>query len=151
MQYVEVLVDLPLQVHDSVFTYHILPPIDSQAELGRRVLVPLGGRKAEGIIINVDAPAWPGSQSVLKVLDESAVIDVQALELSRWIAEYYCCTWYTAIKAMIPRRLGKKTGRGVISLLGADAVNEIIGVIEEVQKDDYKGDGHLNHKRLVPV
>ncbi|NLW91309.1 MAG: primosomal protein N' [Syntrophomonadaceae bacterium] len=125
MQYVEVLVDLPLQVHDSVFTYHILPPIDSQAELGRRVLVPLGGRKAEGIIINVDAPAWPGSQSVLKVLDESAVIDVQALELSRWIAEYYCCTWYTAIKAMIPRRLGKKTGRGVISLLGADAVNEL--------------------------
>ncbi|MGE5391663.1 MAG: primosomal protein N' [Deltaproteobacteria bacterium] len=125
MHYVEVLIDLPLQVHDSVFTYHILPNIQAQAEVGRRVLVPLGRRKAEGIIIEADAPAWPDSQPLLKILDESAVIDRQALALARWMAEYYCCSWYTALKAMIPRRLNKKAGRSVISLVGSDALKEL--------------------------
>lgn len=125
MQYVEVLIDLPLQVHDSVFTYHIPPPMEEQAKLGCRVLVPLGGRRVEGIIVETGARDWPGSQPVLKVLDEAAVIDNHALALARWMAEYYCCTWYAAIKAMIPRRLGKKTGSSIISVVGPDEVNEL--------------------------
>jgi len=125
MHFVEVLIDLPLQMQDSVFTYHIQPPMERQAELGRRVLVPLGRRKVEGIIIVDDSTAWPDSQPVLKVLDEAAVIDQQALALARWLAEYYCCSWYTAIKAMIPRRLSKKTGRSIISLIGLDELNEL--------------------------
>jgi len=125
MRYVEVIIDLPLQVQDTIFTYHIPPAMEVLVELGRRVLVSLGQRKVEGLIINADAAPWPGSQPLIKVLDEAAVIDQAALALARWMAEYYCCSLYTAIKVMIPRRLSKKTGCAVIPLIGESDLHEL--------------------------
>jgi len=128
MRYAEVLIDLPLQVQDTIFTYHIPPALTGQVEIGRRVLVPLGRRKVEGLIIEADAAPWPDSQPLLKVLDEAAVVDHTALSLARWMAEYYCCSLYTAIKVMIPRRLSKKTGRTVIPLVTEGDLNELAGI-----------------------
>ncbi|HEX8202196.1 MAG TPA: primosomal protein N', partial [Isosphaeraceae bacterium] len=100
---------------DAVFSYRIPPRWRSKLQPGQRVLVPLGkgNAPAVGYCVRIEetAEVEPGRiKDVLDVLDDPPLIDPAMLELTRWMAGYYACSWGQALDAVVPA--GVKKGAG---------------------------------------
>lgn len=96
-------------------TYHV--PDSMEVLPGQRVLVPLGSRKATGIVIErQDEPALGGRpREILKVIDAEPLLDSALMALGLWIAEYYHAPPGETFRAMLPT--GAETRRTRITQL----------------------------------
>jgi primosomal protein N' (replication factor Y) len=107
---------------DTVFTYRIPPRLRGRLQPGQRVRVPLGrGNSVEvGYCVRIEARAEvePGRiKDVVEVLDDPPLIDAAMLELTRWIAQYYACSWGQALDAVVPAGVKKQAGTRVGTFL----------------------------------
>ncbi len=97
--YCEVALPVPL---DQTFTY---ASGGFDAEVGARVLVPFAGQRLVGFVVRVhDEPPPPEFQlkAVERLLDESALLSPELLDLGRWVAEYYCAPLGEVLRGMVP-------------------------------------------------
>ncbi|HEV2498358.1 MAG TPA: primosomal protein N' [Terriglobia bacterium] len=71
---------------------------------GQRILVPLGSRKATGIVIEPQPEATPGvkSREILKAIDAEPLLSPELLTLGLWVAEYYHAPPGETFRAMLP-------------------------------------------------
>lgn len=75
------------------------------AEAGKRVTIPFGrgNRRVEGFLLEVGREA---ATSPLKpidaVLDDAPLLDAKDIRLVRWMKARYFCTYYDAIKTILP-------------------------------------------------
>jgi primosomal protein N' (replication factor Y) (superfamily II helicase) len=104
-RYAEVAV--PLHV-SKTFIYR-LAPSDQQAELGSRILVPLGRSLVTGYIVALHAKIPVDLDfTEAEIKDAESVIDAvpvctpEILDITRWVAEYYASPWGEVIKAALP-------------------------------------------------
>jgi len=77
--------------------------------LGQRVLAPLGNRRIIGYLVGLKAGG--GSKplkEIEQVIDREPLIKDALFALSRWLSEYYCCSWGEALATIISPRLGTK-------------------------------------------
>lgn len=94
---------------DKPYSYRI--PQDMALAPGQRVMVPFGraNRRTEGIVLTVE----PGSEDKLKpvesCLDEEAILTETQLRLAAFLRERYFCTFFDAIRAMLPAGLWFRT------------------------------------------
>ena len=99
---VGVAVPVPLR---RTFTYRVPVAYGAGIALGARVRVPFGRRSVKGTVVEWPA-AEPGAGVEVKDLDEplpaSPSLDAHLLELTRFIADYYLCSWGEAIEAALP-------------------------------------------------
>lgn len=109
---------------DQVFTYRIPARLRDAVCPGQRVRVPLGRKNepAIGYCVRVDAGApedlAPGRvKDVLEALDDPPLIDGAMLELTRWMAGYYACSWGQALDAVVPAGVKKHAGTRVGTFL----------------------------------
>ncbi|MFC5582712.1 primosomal protein N' [Rhodanobacter terrae] len=82
-------VALPLPL-PTLFDY--LPPAAGEAHVGSRVLVPFGRGKLVGIVVAIDAEAAVGSarlKQVLRLLDDTALLDTELMQTLAWAADYW--------------------------------------------------------------
>jgi primosomal protein N' (replication factor Y) (superfamily II helicase) len=104
--YAEVAV--PLHVSQT-FTYRLPETARDLAQLGSRVLVPLGRSAVTGFIVALlpdlsshrtltDAHIRP----VEKVLDATPLVTPAVLEITRWVSEYYGSPWGEVLKGALP-------------------------------------------------
>ena len=111
--YFEVAVSAPV---NRPLTY--LPPDGCKQPLlqGMRVLVPLGGRKITGYVLDrVDAaPAGQQIKKIFEVLDSEPLFPAEQVSFYRWIANYYHYPIGEVIKTALPAGLTKKSGRRVM-------------------------------------
>ena len=56
-------------------------------------------------------------KDVLEVLDDPPLIDAAMLELTRWMAGYYACSWGQALDAVVPAGVKKQAGTRVGTFL----------------------------------
>ena len=111
-RYVEVALSVPQL---KPLTYRVERELSENVRPGLRVLVPLGRRKVTGYVVhppteNPPPGVEPGSvRSVLEMMDDEPLLTPELLELTRWVAEYYCCTWGEALKFALPSHREKKT------------------------------------------
>jgi len=108
--YAEVAV--PLHVFQT-FTYRLTPEQTGQAEVGARLVVPLGRSVVTGYILGLqDKPAAELAESDIKdakeLLDETPVCGPEILQLARWVADYYACPIGEVIKAALPPGMSPK-------------------------------------------
>ena len=108
--YAEVAV--PLHVFQT-FTYRLTPEQTGQAEVGARLVVPLGRSVVTGYILGLqDEPAAELAESDIKdakeLLDETPVCGPEILQLARWVADYYACPIGEVIKAALPPGMSPK-------------------------------------------
>ncbi len=94
-------VALPVPL-DQTFTYAVngVVPV-----VGARVLVPFSGQKLMGVVVKVheDAPAEDFEiKPVQQVLDDTAVLPDELMELARWIAQYYVAPLGEVLRGMLP-------------------------------------------------
>jgi len=84
--------------------YSYLIPGDMQLQPGHRVLIPVGrgNRQSEGVVLSVEPGSQEGLKSVQEVLEEQPLIDDKMLRLAAFVRERYFCTFFEAIRAMLP-------------------------------------------------
>ena len=107
---------------DQVFSYRIPAGLRSAVVPGQRVSVPLGrgNTPSTGYCVSVDESAEvdPAKiKDVLAVLDDPPLIDRAMLDLTRWIAGYYACTWGQALDAVVPAGVKRQAGTRVWTCL----------------------------------
>lgn len=71
---------------------------------GMRVSVPFGraNRRTEGVVLTLSPGDAPKLKSVEQCLDEEPLLDERMLRMAAFLRERYFCTFYDAIKAILP-------------------------------------------------
>ena len=90
---------------DKLYTYAVMPAQQDQVRLGSMVLVPFGrgSRPRMGVVLACDAePESARLKAVFDVAPASACLTGELLDLVRFLKARTFCTWYEAVKAVIP-------------------------------------------------
>ena len=87
---------------DKPYSYHV--PADMALEPGSRVTVPFGrgNRRCEGVVLTLEDGEDRSLKAVERCLDETPVLTAYMLRLAAFLRERYFCTFYDAIRAMLP-------------------------------------------------
>ncbi|MBE0480366.1 MAG: primosomal protein N' [Dehalococcoidia bacterium] len=100
MSYAEVAVNVPL-AQTRTFSYAIPPDIVVGA--GHAVWVPFGARVVQGIVLNISSYApVEDTRPVASLIDPSPLLSSHQIELCRWMAEHYLCSYFDAAALMLP-------------------------------------------------
>ena len=90
---------------DRLYTYLVPEELIGSAEAGRRVMIPFGrgNKRVEGFLLEVgrEAAASP-LKPIDAVLDDAPLLDSRDIRLVRWMKARYFCTYYDAIKTILP-------------------------------------------------
>ena len=114
-RYVEVAV--PLHVSQT-FTYRLPESLRDIAQVGSRVLVPLGRGAVTGFVVDLlpDLSSHRTlSDSEIKpiedVIDATPLVTTEVLEITRWISDYYGSPWGEVLKAALPPGISPSTAQ----------------------------------------
>jgi primosomal protein N' (replication factor Y) len=109
---------------EQVLTYRVPGRLGNVIQVGQRVRVPLGrgDKLAVGYCVRIDRQAPEGLdpiriKEVVEILDSTPLIDRGMLELTRWLADYYACSWGQALDAAVPAGVKKHAGTRVGTFL----------------------------------
>ena len=90
---------------DKLYTYAVMPDQQNAVKLGSMVLVPVGrgSRARMGVVLACDAePESAKLKYLFDVAPASACLTPELLRLVHFLKERTCCTYYEAVKAVIP-------------------------------------------------
>lgn len=94
---------------DKPYDYIIPCDIAERVKPGVRVLVGFGkgNRKTEGMVLKTQATTSreAGLKPIIAVLDDEPVLDDKGLRLALWLRERYFCSFYDAVRVMLPSGL----------------------------------------------
>lgn len=143
--YAGVAVDAAIYQVDRVYTYAV--PSGMVLQPGMRVSVPFGGgnRTTEGIVLSLSET--PPEQvkaisykEILYQLDTEPVLDGAMLKLAGFMRERYFCTFYDAVKAILPAGLWLRVSRVYTRLPGCpERLEEDIDAFKLLQEIDHLG------------
>ncbi|MEW6073339.1 MAG: primosomal protein N' [Planctomycetota bacterium] len=123
--YAQVAVHRPL---GGELTYAVSGALAPRAVPGARVAVPLGRAREVGVVVAVTAASDVPPRKlrpILDVLDPEPIVGPDLLDLTRWIATRYACSWGEALAAVLPAPLKREAGvRHVLVLRVAAGVGE---------------------------
>ena len=97
-------VAFPLSV-DQVFTYGVPPQLDPVLQAGVRVLAPFRRTKQEGVVVERldETDLAPNLiKNVSECLDETPMFSPDMLTLTKWMADYYVCSWGVSLYCAVP-------------------------------------------------
>ena len=94
---------------DKPYSYRI--PEGMELKPGQRVQIPFGrgNTRTEGIVLSMESGAEDKLKAVEKPLDEAPILTEKQLRLAAFLRERYFCTFYDAIRAMLPAGLWFQT------------------------------------------
>lgn len=100
---------------DKPYSYRI--PREMVLQPGLRVQLPFGraNRPTEGIVLSVEEGEEKGLKAVELSLDQEPILTMTQLRLAAFLRERYFCTFYDAIRAILPAGLWFQT-RAVYAL-----------------------------------
>lgn len=113
-QFADVILPLPLK---QLFTYSIPQELQSEIEVGKRVIVQFGSRKIYTAIVHSlhhIEPTEYKTKDIVSVLDDNPVVNKYQLDLWQWIADYYMCSVGEVFKAALPSGLKLESETKVI-------------------------------------
>lgn len=112
---VGVVLNRPLE---TLFTYRVPAHLQNQIRKGQRLEVPLGRGNSPTVAYCVEINPecnLPESKikDILGILDPEPLVDIPLLELTRWLAQYYVCSWGQTLEAVIPAGVRKQSGTAI--------------------------------------
>ena len=110
--FADIVFDRPL---DHAFTYAVPPDLVGKVGVGKRVEASFGkgGKFVSGFCVRVsDVPPAAGIhvKSIVRVLDDDALVDEHLMKLTRWMADYYLCSWGHVLHAVVPAGVRENAG-----------------------------------------
>ncbi len=105
--FAQVALTLPLS---EPLTYRIPSHLEGKLDLGLRVLVPLKKKTVTGFIVGLSATSSLSDvKDIVDVLDPYPLFSGEMLELTKWVSDYYLCSWGEALRAALPSELMLKS------------------------------------------
>ncbi len=94
---------------DKPYSYRVPPELGLTP--GMRVMVPFGrgNRHCEGVVLSLEEGDESKLKAVEQKLDEDRVLSDSMLRLAAFLRERYFCTFYEAIRTMLPAPLAFRT------------------------------------------
>ena len=119
-RFVAVAVPIPLR---RLFSYRVPDSFSSMPAPGCRVRVPFGKREIIAtVVLSPGEPPPDGARAkeIGEVLDDEPAVGPDILLLTRFVSDYYLCSWGEAIEAALPPDPGRgRTVRYVARTTGA--------------------------------
>ncbi len=117
-EFAEVVLNLPV---DRAFTYRIPEALRDRVRPGVRVDVPFGSRQTSGYVVRLaDRASFPRIKDIAAA-QEQVTADERLLELTKWIAARYACSWGEALAAAIPSGVKKARPGRMLRLVSVGA------------------------------
>jgi len=89
-----------------LYTYTVAQEDSAHIKAGLRVWAPFRNYFAIGMVVRVHSKAPDFEvKSIRKILDEQVLLDTELLELTKWVHQFYYCSWGEAIQAALPSGL----------------------------------------------
>ncbi len=112
------LVALPLPLSEPLI-YRIPSHLEGKLDLGFRVLVPLRKKIVTGFVVGfAPASGVVHIKEIKDLLDPYPLFSEEMLKLTRWVSEYYVCSWGEALRAAVPSSLMLKSQMWVRRVMG---------------------------------
>lgn len=140
--------------YDKLYAY--LLPSDCAGAAGCRVLVPFGrgNRKRQGIIMKL-APAENVEKlkPILRLLDEKPLLSQEMLQLAAYLKEHTFCTYFDALKLMLPAGINLRitTAYRLASGVQAEQLETLSGDAYTAAAYLYKSGATVERERLLQV
>ena len=105
----KVAVSAALFAIDKPYSYRI--PDGMVLRPGQRVQLPFGrgNQRTEGVVLSVEEGNEEKLKTIERCLDEEPILTPAQLRLAGFLRERYFCTFYDAIRAILPAGLGFQT------------------------------------------
>lgn len=90
---------------DKPYGYAVPKELEDTLKVGCRVVVPFGkgNTHRQGMVIDIyDDENDPPYKSIDRLIDEKPIIDSEMVELCKWMHEHCFCTYFEAVKAVLP-------------------------------------------------
>jgi len=100
--FAKVALNLPAR---DTFDYSVPDHLREELKPGARVKVPFGSRRLTGYCVGLTtrpSVAPERIKPILEVIDPEPLLDERMLELGKWIADYYGCSWGEVLEAALP-------------------------------------------------
>ena len=116
---------------DKLYTYRVPDELKDTAAPGKRVLIPFGrgNRHSEGFVLDIvreeDKPVY---KPIDTFLDDAPLLDGRDIRLVRWMKARYFCTYYDALKTLLPGGVWLKS-REVWKLNEAVSAEEALAAV----------------------
>ena len=102
-------VALPLPLSEP-FTYRIPSHLEGKIDIGFRALVPLRRKMVTGFVVGKTATSSLSDvKEIIDLLDPYPLFSGEMLELTKWVSDYYLCSWGEALRAALPSELMLKS------------------------------------------
>ena len=104
---------------DKLYAYAIPARLEGEAAAGKRVSVPFarGNRRVEGMVFALETESsYPDLKPIDSWLDGDPILGPGELRLAKWMKARFFCTYYDAVKAMLPAGVWL-SGEAVCTLL----------------------------------
>lgn len=102
---VEVLVGLPI---DKTFHYSVPDHLRNKISVGKRIWIPFGTKRLVGYIVGTKKYTdITNLKDIDDVIDQIPIIDETMLRLTKWISDYYFCSWGEALENALPTLIRK--------------------------------------------
>lgn len=105
------------------FDYIIPPELESEIAVGKRVRVPLGrgNRSVVAYCVSVETkPATRKLKSLQSVMDRESLISPKMLDLTRWIADEYLCSFGRVLETVVPAAVRGQAGTYMATFLSVE-------------------------------
>ena len=107
---------------DKIFDYCVPEALADKIQIGKRVLVPFGSgnRKRQGAVFYTKRGSVEKLKPVISVLDEKPVLTEEMLRLASFMKERYFCTFYEAVRTMLPAGISYNITSSYTAVKGID-------------------------------
>ena len=90
---------------DKPYGYAVPKELENILQVGCRVVVPFGkgNTHRQGMVIEIyNDENNPPYKSIERLIDDNPIIDKEMVELCKWMHEHCFCTYFEAVKAVLP-------------------------------------------------
>ncbi len=154
----QVYVEKTVYHFDKPYSY-LVASDESKPLCGCRVVVPFGGgnRTRQGVVVATETVATlpPKIKPILKVLDESSLLNDEAFRIIHFLVEHTFCTFYDAVKVLLPAAYNVQIQEefqcadGVLPTMATDTTAQLVLTFLQTTKTRQQLDRFLKEK-VIP-
>ncbi|MCF7803951.1 MAG: primosomal protein N' [Candidatus Marinimicrobia bacterium] len=98
----------PIGTHQT-FSYLVPDQYSRQIEIGSRVIAPLGRRKSQGYIVEIDPEIGENIRKklkpIIKIIDDEPLFTEELVKLLKWISTYYLTPFGKVLHTALPSEI----------------------------------------------
>ncbi len=89
---------------DKIFHYCIPHDLKDRISLGSRVIIPFRGKVTTGCVVGFLAKSdVKNLKDIRQITDKKPLLTPQVIRLTKWISNYYLCSWDKTLNYAIPK------------------------------------------------